>query len=163
VGFQKLERFEQEKAAERRVDAEADARRDLKRAVKELLPKGLKPPKRARGRVPQGGLTRAEVKQLRALADTYLAGADGLQRLEGKVQHTALVILLIDGVLGTEPWRAAGGPHGGIVAANARVRYLENAARLLADLRAARGGESRPQLLDGVIDAEVVDDGADQE
>lgn len=158
MSFKRLADFEKERAAEKRAEAEAEARRDLRRAVREVMPRDLKRklPTRPRGRAPVGGLTRKEVKELRTQAARYLDGEGGLRGLEAAVQHTALVILLIDGVLGTEPWRASSGPHGGIIAANARLRYLENAARLLDDLRRSRG--ERPagdKLLEGVIDAET--------
>jgi hypothetical protein len=118
------------------------------------IPKYVKDlPRRPKGRPATGGLTRKEVKALRAKAAAYLDGEGGLRGLEEAVLHTAVVILLIDGVLGTEPWRAAHGPHGGIIAANARLRYLENATRILDDLRRRQGSE--PKLLEGVIDAET--------
>lgn len=136
---------------------EREARLALKRTVKELIPKNARAPKRPKGRTAVGGFTRKEVMTLRAKAAKFLSGEGGLQAMEAEVQHTAVVIMLLDGVLGTEPWRAANGPHGGIIAANARLRYLENAARILDDIRRSRGGESGgPKLLDGVIDAEVV-------
>ena len=155
---------EYEKALEERraeaaaTAAETEARIKLKRAVKAVIPKRiLKPPERKKGRAPTGGVSRREVKELRQRAAAYLDGEGGLRQLEAAVQHTALVILLIDGVLGTEPWRAAGGAHGGLIAANARLRYLENAARLLDDLRRSREGSAGPPLLEGVIDAEPVE------
>lgn len=161
VSFKRLEEFEKQRAAERRAAAaeraEGEARRALKRAVKDVLPADLKKPKRPKGRPPVGGLTRKEVAMLRERAAKFLDGKDGLSAFAKEAHHTALVILLIDGVLGTEPWRAAGsGMHGGIISANARLRYLENAARLLEDLRRAMGGDE-PKLLEGVIDAELVE------
>ena len=115
---------------------EADARKALKRAVKDVLPASLTKPKRPKGRPAVGGVSRKEVAGLKVKAAKFLDGKDGLQVFIGEVQLTALTILLIDGLLGTEPWRAAGnGPHGGIISANARVRYLENATRLLEDLK----------------------------
>jgi hypothetical protein len=151
--FVHLKRFERERAEAEAARLEAEKRRELRRAVREVIPRSVRVPKRPRGRTPPGGVGKREVAELRVKAAKYLDGEGGLRALEAEVQHTALVILMIDGVLGTEPWRAAGGPHGGLIAANARLRYLENAARLLADLRQARGG-AEPKLLDGVIDAE---------
>jgi hypothetical protein len=156
MAYSKLEQFDRalaaEKAAKREAAAEAAAKIALKRAVRAAIPKALRVPRRSRGRPPVGGLTRKEVAALRRQAGGYLDGEAGLAGLEVAVQHTALVILLIDGVLGTEPWRASG-PHGGIIAANARLRYLENATRILDDIR-RRSGADRPKLLDGVIEAE---------
>lgn len=167
MAFKRLEEFEREraeaaaakaKAAADKLDARRakEAKRALKEAVKGVLPKSLTAPKRKKGRTPDGGLSKREVRLLREQAKRFMTGTGGLAALEAEVQHTALTILLIDGVLGTEPWRASAGPHGGIVAANARVRYLENAARLLADIRRGKD-EATPKLLEGVIDAEPVD------
>lgn len=163
MAFVKLQAFEKQLAADKRAEAKAAAetaaRKSLQRAVREVLPKGVKDklkPKRPRGRAPVGGVTRKEVKVLRAMANQYLAGAAGLTSLETEVKRTAIVILLIDGVLGTEPWRASAGPHGGIIAANARLRYLENAIRILDDMRQSQGTRATP-LLEGVIDAERTD------
>lgn len=135
MAFKKLERFEAETRAAEDARREEQSRLELKKTVRGMIPKTLGRPKRPRGKVPQGGLNRKEIAALKAKASRYLAGGDGMSTLESDVQHTALVILLIDGVLGTEPWRASGGPHGGIIAANARLRYLENAQRILDDLR----------------------------
>ena len=158
MAFKKLERFEAETRAAEAAQREEKARLELKRVVREVIPKrALERPKRSRGQTALGGLSRKEVKVLREKAARYLAdlaNGRGLSTLEDDVQHTALVILLIDGVMGTEPWRASGGPHGGIIAANARLRYLENATRILADLRQSRS--AGPKLLEGVIDAETV-------
>jgi hypothetical protein len=155
MAFRRLEDFEKQLKADRIADAENKARRDLRRVVREVLPKSLKKPNRPKGRSAVGGVSRREVASLRAKATRFLNGEAGLRDLEASVQHTALVILLIDGVLGTEPWRAAYGAHGGLIAANARLRYLENAARLLEDLRRSRGQTSpNDKLLEGVIDAE---------
>lgn len=155
MSFEKLKRFEKARVVAEGERAEAEKRRDLRRAVKQVIPKSVRVPKRPRGRTGVGGLSRKEVAQLRSLATAFLDGEAGMKKLEAQVQHTALVILLIDGVLGTEPWRAATGPHGGLIAANARVRYLENATRILDDLR-RRSGHDTPKLLEGVIDAEIV-------
>ena len=153
MAFKKLERFEAETRAAEAAQREEQARLELKKVVRESIPKHvMERPKRKRGRIAAGGLNRKEIAALKAKASRYLAGGDGMGTLEKDVQHTALVILLIDGVLGTEPWRASGGPHGGIIAANARLRYLENAQRILDDLR--RRGGSEPKLLEGVFDAE---------
>lgn len=158
MAFSKLAAHEKRVAEAKAAEAEAEKRRELKRAVRDVLPKGVKAPKRGRGRTPAGGVSRKEVAAIRARALSYLDGDAGMEALQTEVQRTAIVILLIDGVLGTEPWRAQGGPHGGIIAANARLRYLENAARLLDDLRRSRGqgGEPNAKLLEGVIDAERV-------
>lgn len=157
--FSKLERWDKEREAARAAEREEAAKRALRREVRAVLPKGLRAPKRGKGRTPAGGLSRKEVAQLRVDAERYLDGEGGMEALESAVQHTALVILLIDGVLGTEPWRTAG-PHGGFVAAGARLRYMETAARLLEDLRRRLGRPALPaptpesKLLEGVIDAE---------
>lgn len=153
TSYPKLERFEAKRREAEEAEREEAARLALKREVRAAIPKHvLERPRRPKGRPATGGLTRQEVKALKAQAREYLDGEGGLRALENAVAHTALVILLIDGVLGTEPWRAAHGPHGGIIAANARLRYLENATRILEDLRRSRG--AGPKLLEGVIDAE---------
>lgn len=145
-------------AAARAEEAEAEARRDLRRAVREVIPKTVRLPKRGKGRTPSGGVSKREAAEIVKRATAFLDGEVGLEALQVEVQRTAIVILLIDGVLGTEPWRAQGGPHGGIIAANARQRYLENAARLLDDLRRSRGQSSDPQnrLTEGVFEAEII-------
>lgn len=165
-----LEEFEKQRAKEK-ADAAAekkveDQRRLLKQAVREVLPARLlnaETPKRGKGRAPLGGVGKREVLALRSKARGFLSGPAGLAALEAEVQHTALVILLIDGVLGTEPWRGMG--HGGVVAANARFRYLENAARILADIRRAAGSrDEQQQLTEGVFDAELTqEEGEDAE
>jgi hypothetical protein len=155
--FPKLQRFEKAMAAAKAEEAEKEARDHLKRTVRDVLPKRLKVPERKKGRTAIGGLSRREVAELRAKAARFLSAAGGGRELEEHVQHTVLTILLIDGVLGTEPWRASGGPHSGLIAANARVRFLDNAVRILDDLRRSRGGDDpNKKLLEGVIDAEVV-------
>jgi hypothetical protein len=135
-----------------RLDAAAKrrARFDLKKAVKEVMPAGVTI-KRERGRPTIGGFSRKEVDQLHRQASKYIDDKGGLIRLEGNVQHTALVIMLLDGMLGTEPWRTSNAA----VSAMARVRFMENAPRLLDDLRKARGASKMPDLLEGVIDAEL--------
>lgn|SRR5574341_25463 len=152
-----LERYEARRNAEVAAAAEAKAeraaRKALRQAVKAVIPKKVLAPTRRRGRGPTGGVSPREVAFLRARAQQFQA-AGGLPALEAEVQHTALVILLIDGLLGTEPWRVPG--HlGGTISASARFRYLENATRLLEDLRRSRG--DRP-LLEGVFDAEPASD-----
>lgn len=152
---QHVKAMEEARVAAETTAAEKEARLALQRAVKAVLPKRLRVPTRPRGRTPSGGIGRREVASLRAKATRYLDGEAGMHELEADVQHTALVILLIDGVIGTEPWRAAHAPHGGLMAANARLRYLENAARLLDDLRRSREGQAEVKgLLEGVLDAE---------
>lgn len=149
-----------ERAEAAAAEAERVKRRELREAVKAVIPKRvLEVPKRRRGRVAKGGVTKKEVMAMRAEAAGFLDGDAGMDALQAKVQHTALVILLIDGVLGTEPWRAQGGAHSGLLAANARLRYLENAARLLDDLRRSRGRSDEPgnKMLEGVLDAELVE------
>lgn len=157
----KLEEFEAATAAskeEKRIEAE---RARLKKAVREVLPQRLLkagPPERPRGRTPPGGVGKREVLAMRARAKRFLSGPAGLAELEEEVKMQALTILQIDGVLGTEPWRGHGG-HSGIIAANARLRYLENASRILADIRrGVEGQDEQKQLTDGVFDAEVVED-----
>ena len=157
MSFAKLKRFEEDRAAAKIAAARAEtiarksrAERELKKAVMGVLPKSLTAPTRPRGRTPPGGIGRGELLKLREKAASYLRPGASMTELEAEVQHTALVILLIDGLLGTEPWRNQGG-MGGMVAANARVRYMENAARLLDDLRQHRAGVE-PALLAGVID-----------
>lgn len=165
TSFVKLKRHQEAmaKARAERAESEAQAqkRRELREAVKAVIPKRvLEVPRRKKGRTAVGGISRKEVKAIRAEADHFLDGDAGMDALQARVQHTALVILLIDGVLGTEPWRThGGGPHAGLIAANARLRYLENAARLLDDLRRSRGRSDEPdnKLLEGVIDAEPVE------
>lgn len=155
--FPKLARFEKAMQAVKAEEAEKAARDHLKRTVRDVLPKRLKVPTRPKGRTAVGGLSRREVAALRVKAAAFLDGAAGTRALEEHVQHTVLTILLIDGVLGTEPWRAAGGPHGGLVAANARVRFLDNARLILEDLRRSRGdAEPSAKMLEGVLDAEIV-------
>lgn len=157
MSFSKLERFEKKVKAGQAEELETLKRRELRRAVKSVIPKSVRTPTRPKGRTAAGGLTRKEVAELRRRALLYLDGEAGVEALQLEVQRQAIVILLIDGVLGTEPWRASGGPHGGIIAANARLRYLENAGRLLEDLRRSRGDKApNDRLLEGVIDAEVV-------
>lgn len=158
MAFSKLAAHEKKVAEAKRAEAERIATLDLKRAVKAVIPKNALVPKRGRGRTAAGGLSRKEVAELRRRAAAYLDGEAGMEALATEVQRQAVVILLIDGIMGTEPWRAAGGPHAGLIAANARLRYLDNAGRLLDDLRRSRGQSSDPQkrLMEGVIDAEVV-------
>lgn len=157
MAFKHLERFEAEQREAEAKRAEDDARRALRKAVREVIPRRVRIPTRPRGRPAAGGMTRKEVAALRAETNRQLGGGDeGIRSLEAEVQRTAIVILKIDGVLGTEPWRVAGGPHAGLIAANARLRYLENAARLLDDLRRSRG-TTQGKLLEGVIqDADVL-------
>lgn len=151
MSFKAVERFERERSAAKIAEREAAAKLALRRAVRDVIPKDLRVPRRGKGRTAAGGLSRKEVAILRERALRYLNDEDGLTKLEAAVQHTALVILLEDGVLGTEPWRTPG-PNGGFVSANARLRYLENAARLLDDLRRRSGKpEPEPRLLEGVI------------
>lgn len=157
MSFAALKAHEKKVAEARAQEAEDEKRRDLRRAVRDVIPRSVRVPKRGKGRSPNGGVSKKEVAALRARAEAFLDGEAGMNALQAEVQRTALVILLIDGVLGTEPWRASGGPHGGIIAANARLRYLENASRLLMDIRQRNGsGDSSTKLLEGVIDAEVV-------
>lgn len=157
MSFAKLKRHEERVAAAKQEQALAAATKTLRKAVKDVIPKRLKEPKRGRGRTALGGVSRREVRALEAEARTQLADDAGLRALEAEVQHKALVMLKIDGLYGTEPWRAAGGPHGPVVSANARVRYIEGAVRLLDDLRRSRGQtDASTKLLEGVIDAEVV-------
>lgn len=170
-GRRRLEAHEASVKAQREAEASQrliDKQRSLlKQAVRDVLPARLKqaePPKRPVGAPAKGGITKKQVMELRAKARRFLAGAQGLAALEAEVQHTALVILLIDGVLGTEPWRASGS-HSGLMSANARFRYLENAARIIQDIRRAVGAQDeQAQLTAGVfdlgddpVDAEVAD------
>lgn len=160
MAFKRLEEFERQRKEAEAARAEVEAKRALRRAVRAALPAGVKAglPKRGKGRTALGGLSRKEVVRLRQRADAYMDGAQGLSLLEADVQRTVITILLIDGVMGTEPWRAAGGPHGALVSANARLRYLENAARVLEDMRRGRDAQgSGAKLLEGVLDAEKVD------
>lgn len=159
MSFSKLKRFEQRVAAAKQEEALATATKTLRQAVKDVIPKRLKTPKRPKGRTGVGGVSRREVKALRAEAVTQLADAAGLTGLEVEIQRNALVMLKLDGLMGTEPWRAAGSAHGALVSANARLRYVENAVRLLEDLRRSRGidaSSSGTKLLEGVIDAVVL-------
>lgn len=159
MSFSKLERFEAKVKKAREEELETLKRRELRRAVAGVIPKNLRTPKRPRGRTPAGGMSKKEVARLRAEAASQLEGGDaGLAALEVEVQRNILVILKIDGVLGTEPWRSQGGPHAGLIAANARLRYVENAIRVLEDMRRRGGQQSDPnkRLLEGVIDGEVV-------
>lgn len=158
MAYSKLIAHEKRVAEAKAAEEEADRLRELKRAVKAVLPKRMQMPKRGRGRSPAGGVSRKEVLAMRAEAAQQLGGGEaGLAALEAEVHRNTLVVLKIDGVLGTEPWRAQGGPHAGIIAANARLRYVENAIRILEDLR-RRHGQSEPgmKMLEGVIDAEKV-------
>lgn len=149
---EKLLRFDAEQAAIEQERIEKEKQLELKRAVRAVIPKGLRNlPKRPRGRTASGGVSRREVRELTLMAADFLNGEEGLRRFEAKVQLTALVSVLIDGLLGTEPWRAAAGPHGPIVAANARIRYMENAIRILEDMR-KRSGAGQGKLTDGVFD-----------
>lgn len=145
-------------AEARAAEAEADKRRELRKAVKDVLPRNVRIPKRGKGRTPSGGISKRELAAIRARAVQYLDGEGGLAALQAEIQLTAIVILLIDGVIGTEPWRVQGGPHAGIITANARMRYLDSASKLLEDMQRARGSSSDPQarLTDGVFDAEIV-------
>mgnify|MGYP001574769875 CR=1 FL=1 len=155
MAFKNLERFQLKRQAEAAIEEERETTRVLRRAVKAVLPKGIQVPVRPRGRPSTAGVGRREVAVLRAKATAFLLGEEGLRNLETEILHTALVIQLVDGLLGTEPWRTAGGRHGGMLAASARLRYLENAARLLDDLRRRRRDASGPRLLDGVMEAEL--------
>lgn len=162
----RLDAFEAVKREERAERAEREKARDFKRAVREALPASVKVklPKRPRGRTAAGGISRREVAELRAMADRIMKAdpAERLRLLTANVQRTTLVILLMDGLVGTEPWRVARTPHGGLMSANARARYLENAARVLDDIRQMSRGQEGPRLLEGVVDAEPADkvDGA---
>lgn len=155
MAFSRLKKFEAERAAVHAAEAEDAKRRELRQAVRSVIPRSMRTvPKRGRGRTPAGGVSRREVEAMRERAIRYLDGTEGVRELETEVQRQAIVILLIDGVLGTEPWRASQGPHGGLVAANARIRYLDNAMRILEDMRRRLGQTGEPQkLLEGVIDA----------
>lgn len=157
--FKNLERYEKQLAEAKAAEAEAEKRRELRRQVRAAIPKSIRVPKRGRGRTPSGGLSRKELLALHTKAAEFLQGATGLAAFEAEVKQTAIVICLIDGVLGTQPWRSAGGPHAGLIAANARLRYLENALRILEDMRRSQGGgASEPaKLLEGVLDAEVTE------
>lgn len=170
MAFKKLERWEAEQKRKEEIAAATAAelaeRKRIQALVRESMPKRLKPPKRGKGRSATSGFSKRELALLKSRAQMFLSGAPGLQALEQEVQQTALVILLIDGMLGTEPWRSASaGPHAGIIPANARMRYLESASRLLEDLRSARGlgpkdeSSLMPPLLEGVFDAELAGDG----
>lgn len=160
MAFSKLEKFEAKVKARQQAELETLRLRELRATVKSVIPKAaLAPKKRPRGRTPEGGVSRREMARLRAEAVRQLdGGAAGIAELEREIQINTLVILKLDGVLGTEPWRAAIGPHGAVLPANARLRYVDNAVRILADMRASRGETSDPQkrLMEGVIDAEVV-------
>jgi hypothetical protein len=161
MAFKRLEEFDRQRKATEAARVEDEARKALRRVVKDALPAGVKAglPKRPKGRSAIGGLSRKEVRRLRALAEAYMDGPTGLKLLEADVKRTVITILLIDGLMGTEPWRAAGGPHGPLVSANARLRYLENAARVLEDMRRGQEAGSGVKLLEGVLDAEKVDAG----
>ncbi len=162
--FAKVGGFEAELKATRQVKLLEDKRTALRKAAKDLKSVLPKPPERPKGRTPNAGIGKREVLALREKAKRFLGGAGGLAALEAEVQHTALVILLIDGVLGTEPWRAQGGAHSGLMSANARFRYLENAARILADIRRAVGSQDeQAQLTEGVFDAAPDTDTVDAE
>lgn len=156
MSFKRLAEFERHKREVEAAEREKRAKLELRKAVKDALPASLKVPKRGRGRAPSAGVSRKEVALLRGLAEQYMDGEVGRKAMEAAAQRTAIVMLLIDGLLGTEPWRAAGGPHGGLIAANARVRYMENAVRILEDMRRSAGAGAGPsdRLLEGVIDAE---------
>jgi hypothetical protein len=152
----------EKKVREARAAEMEEARlRELRRAVKSVVPKNVliaaKP--RKRGRAPVGGISRKEVAAMRAEAVAQLGGGDdGLAALTQEIQTNTLVMLKINGLLGTQPWRASEGPHGGAIPANARLRYVEDAIRILEDLRRSRGkgGEPEKRMLEGVIDAEIV-------
>lgn len=157
-----LARFEAEVAA--RKVAEADIRtkqekkKALREAVKEVIPKSVLMPKRPRGKGPAAGIRRSEVAAFREESKEFLDGIDGFHKYERRVRETALTMILIDGLQGTEPWRSKG-PHAGAIAANARVRYLDNALRVMEDMRASlKLEEGGNKLLKGadVFDAEIM-------
>lgn len=68
-----------------------------------------------------------------------------------------LTAVLIEGVYGTELWRTDGnGQPGRTFAAGNRMRFIENAAKLMNELRANREGDTKitPDILKGVLDPE---------
>jgi hypothetical protein len=159
MSFAKLEAFEKKVQAAREAALESDKVRALKKAVLGVIPKGIKKPKRPKGRTAVGGLSKREVAEIKARAVAYLDGDEGLEALQSEVQRTAIVILLIDGIMGTEPWRGSGSPYGAAIAPAARLRYLDAASRILDDLKRSRGrggDDETSNLLEGVVDAEVV-------
>lgn len=159
MAFSKLERFEAKVKAAREQELADLKMRELRKTVKSVIPKSALAPKRRKGRTATGGLSKREVAEIKARATAYLDGEEGFEALKAEVQRTAIVILLIDGIMGTEPWRGSGSPYGAAIAPNARLRYLDTATRLLDDLSRSMGKSETPtdRLLEGVIvDAEVV-------
>lgn len=146
------------KAEAERLEKERIAQ--LRRDVKAGLPKHLlRVPKRGRGRGATGGISRREAALLEVEATEYLTtGETGIAKLRAKIKLKAVQMLLIDGIMGTEPWRAGTGIHAPLIAANARLRYLDNAIRILNDIG---GGKVEPgkALTEGVFDAELAGEG----
>ena len=101
------------------------------------------------------GITPEEVKGLRKKARSYLKDPQ-FHKLRADVKENTLLVILMDGLLGTEPWRNAGaGPHAAGLAQDARLRYVKLASALLEQLEKVAPKEEK-KLLEGVIDAEVV-------
>jgi len=141
------ERQRQVEAEKRRLAQEA--KRLGRKAGRAMTVQTLAHMKRGPGRVSAHGVSRREVRAMAEKAEYYLGSEEGIREFERDVKRTALMVMLIDGLLGTQPWRAAPA-----LSAAARVRYMENAARFLEDLRAAYGSNSQ-KLLEDVIDVEA--------
>src|SRR5574341_564566 len=109
----RLEKHLKRQAEERAADMEQKVRKELRRVVKDSLPKGLVPPKRGRGRGAKAGISKKELRTIAAKADDFLNAEGGIRQYEAEVRRNALIIMMIDGLLGMEPWRLPG--HNGML------------------------------------------------
>lgn len=109
--------------------------------------------KRRAGRPGKGGIGKRKTRELREAVDYYLSGDEGRESLRLKMKKNMLMIMEIDALYATEPWRC-GGRNPEAMSANSRMRYLDNIDNVL---RVIQGTDSPDRLLtEGVLDAEVV-------
>lgn len=149
MGFKKLEAHLAKQSAEKAVKDKLRKDKEFRVAVRKALPKKFGAAPRPRGRPAKNGVSPKEVKHLAEQVESYLSTEDGMERLEMDVKRTALLVMLIDGLLGTQPWRAAP-----MLAAASRVRFVENAIRLLEDLKQQSGGDAK-KLVGEIIEVTV--------
>lgn len=96
-------------------------------------------------------MSEAEVDQLRVNANAF---REDKSKLAIFIETEAIVMLQVDAKLGSEPWRLKGNA-GSMISAQSRARFIEQAGRLLADIRGNL--PKKPDLLEGVLDG-VVDE-----
>jgi hypothetical protein len=94
--------------------------------------------------------TKDEIGKLRRAARKYLKDPR-LDKLEKDVKENILLILMMDGKVGTEPWRNNGaGGNSAAVGSAARQRYVTLGSALLEDIEAGKGDDT--PMLEGIVE-----------